>query len=55
MSLQSVTAAAKGYEDAYAALRASVVEAQDAGVPDAAIARAANVTRQTVRRWTGKA
>lgn len=46
MSIQTVEAAAKAYADAYAKLRDEVKAAQQAGVPDSAIARAADITRQ---------
>ncbi len=54
MSVQTLEAAAAAYADARTRLQDEVRAAQQAGVPDAAIARAAGVSRQTVRTWTGK-
>lgn len=53
-SIPAVEAAAKTADEAQQALHQAVKEAQANGVPDAAIARAAGVTRMTIRRWTGK-
>lgn len=54
MSVQSVAAAADRLEAARADLAEQVRAAQEAGVPDAAIARAARVSRQTIHAWTKK-
>ena len=54
MSLHTVEAAAQAHTEAYEALKREIQAAQDNGVPDAAIARAAGVSRDTVRVWTGK-
>ncbi|MDO4413055.1 hypothetical protein [Cutibacterium sp.] len=54
MSIHSVEQAATERQAAYQRLREQVRLAQANGVPDAAIARAAGVTAETVRRWTGK-
>lgn len=53
-SIPAVEAAAKAYADAYDHLRDQVNQAQANGVPDAAIARAAGVSRITIQKWTGK-
>lgn len=52
MSIQSVEAAAIAYREAYEALKAEVVAAQDAGVSIAKVARAADVNRNTISAWT---
>ena len=52
--IQDVQAAADNLAAAYDALRQAVLDAQASGVPDAAIARAAGVSRSTVLNWTGK-
>lgn len=52
MSIQSVEAAAADLEAARQRLLDQVQAAQTAGVPDAAIARAAGVSRQTIHTWT---
>lgn len=53
-SLDSVAAAAKAAEEAQLALVAEVRAAVAAGVPKAAVARAASVSRQTVVAWTSE-
>jgi DNA-binding phage protein len=50
-SLDSVTAAAKAAEEARRALVAEALAAVAAGIPKAAVARAAGVSRQTVISW----
>lgn len=50
-SLDSVATAAAAAEQAQQALVAEVLAAVAAGVPKAAVARAAGVTRQTVGNW----
>jgi len=52
MSIQSVEAAAADLEAARQRLLDQIRAAQTAGVPDAAIARAAKVSRQTIHTWT---
>lgn len=52
MSIQSVAAAAADYAASRERLLEQVRAAQEAGVPDAAIARAAGVSRPTIRAWT---
>lgn len=52
MSVQEVQAAAEAAAAAQQRLRDAVTAAQVAGVPDAAIARAAGVSRQTIINWT---
>lgn len=54
MSIQDVQAAAEAVTDAQQQLREAVAAAQAAGVPDAAVARAAGVSRQTIINWTKK-
>ena len=54
-SLDTVTFAAQAARDAQDALRREVRAAVDAGVPKAAVARAAGVTRQTVALWVDRA
>ncbi len=51
MSLQDVAAAAAEADAAEAKLRHAVAAAHQAGVPQAAIARAAGRARNTIIRW----
>lgn len=51
MSLQSVEEAARAAEEAQHKLHAECARAAEAGVPQAAIARAAGVARNTAIGW----
>lgn len=46
--------ARKAERDAYAAAEVAALDAIADGVPEAAIAKALNVDRMTVRKWAGK-
>lgn len=50
-SIQEVEAAAQAVRDAERRLRETVAAARTAGVPGAALARAAGVSRPTINSW----
>ncbi len=54
-SLESVAAKAKARTEAHQALITEARNAVTAGIPKAAVARAAGVTRQTIINWTTEA